>query len=231
VATASAAGDIPQVIGVISTPRREIPHRPGVLGVELDQTDGPAKVVVVRQDGAAKQAGLKAGDIVLKVDKTAVRSSDDLRHTIQTYQPSDVVDLVVKRADEQLNFTITLRGDSQENRSVRMNAMGTQLSSRATDFPSVIQHDSTIRAVDCGGPLVDLSGKVIGVNIARAGRTESYAIPADRVQSLVIDLKTGQFSPSRPLPGAVVKKSEEVKTDKPDEKKPDDSKSRDTSAE
>ena len=36
---------------------------------------------------------------------------------------------------------------------------------------------------DCGGPLVNLDGKVVGMNIARAGRTESYAIPCACVGS------------------------------------------------
>ena len=50
---------------------------------------------------------------------------------------------------------------------------------RSSDFVSVFQHDTVIRPVDCGGPIVDLSGKVIGINIVR-GRvwTETYALPA-----------------------------------------------------
>jgi len=36
---------------------------------------------------------------------------------------------------------------------------------------------------------------VIGINIARAGRTESYAIPADAAQSLLLDLMSGKLAP------------------------------------
>jgi serine protease Do len=42
---------------------------------------------------------------------------------------------------------------------------------------------------------VDLEGRVIGINIARAGRTESYAIPADIVTSLLEPLKSGKLAP------------------------------------
>ena len=38
---------------------------------------------------------------------------------------------------------------------------------------------------DCGGPLVDLEGRVLGINIARAGRVESYALPASVVRETV----------------------------------------------
>ena len=42
-----------------------------------------------------------------------------------------------------------------------------------------------LKPKDCGGPLVDLSGKVVGVNIARAGRVETLALPADTVEAIV----------------------------------------------
>ena len=41
---------------------------------------------------------------------------------------------------------------------------------------------------ECGGPLVDLDGRVIGLNIARAGRTETYAIPSEVILQLLPEL-------------------------------------------
>ena len=48
-----------------------------------------------------------------------------------------------------------------------------------------IQHDSVLRPIDCGGPVVDVDGKVVGLNIARAGRVESYALPSSLVRETV----------------------------------------------
>ena len=42
---------------------------------------------------------------------------------------------------------------------------------------------------------MDLDGKAVGINIARAGRTESYAIPSETVQALLTDLKSGKLAP------------------------------------
>jgi serine protease Do len=42
---------------------------------------------------------------------------------------------------------------------------------------------------------VDLDGKVIGINIARAGRTESYAAPTEAVLPLLYDLLSGKLPP------------------------------------
>ena len=46
-----------------------------------------------------------------------------------------------------------------------------------------------------GGPLVDLDGRVLGLNIARAGRVETWALPGDVIQPIMADLKAGKYSP------------------------------------
>ncbi|NOZ38750.1 MAG: serine protease, partial [Planctomycetes bacterium] len=69
--------------------------------------------------------------------------------------------------------------------------LGSSLSQRRFGFPSAFQHDTVIKPSDCGGPVVDLDGKVVGFNLARAGRTETYAIPADVVAGLIEEMKRG----------------------------------------
>ena len=49
----------------------------------------------------------------------------------------------------------------------------------------MIQHDSILAPAQCGGPICDLDGKVVGLNIARAGRVESFALPAAVVRESV----------------------------------------------
>jgi serine protease Do len=76
-----------------------------------------------------------------------------------------------------------------------MNLLGGPLSDRRTDFASALQHDSVLLPSQCGGPLVGLDGKVAGINVARAGRVESYAIPAATVGPLLAELKSGRLDP------------------------------------
>jgi S1-C subfamily serine protease len=64
------------------------------------------------------------------------------------------------------------------------------LSHRRDDFPAAIQHDTVLRPSDCGGPIVDVAGNVIGINIARADRTASYALPSAAVLELFDKLKS-----------------------------------------
>ena len=70
-----------------------------------------------------------------------------------------------------------------------MDRMGTEPSRRAEDFELAIQHDTALQAWQCGGPLVNLEGHAIGLNIARAGRVASYALPADLVRHAIQHLK------------------------------------------
>ena len=52
-----------------------------------------------------------------------------------------------------------------------------------------IQHDTVLQPWLCGGPLVDLDGKAIGLNIARAGRVATYALPASLVKRIYNELR------------------------------------------
>ena len=70
-----------------------------------------------------------------------------------------------------------------------MNRLGGELSRRAEGFQLAIQHDGVLQPWQCGGPLLNLDGKAIGLNIARAGRVASYALPAGLVRHLADDLK------------------------------------------
>lgn len=132
-----------------------------------------------------------------------MKGRKELVDTIHGYQPGETVELIVKRGDEELNVRVTLMSMSQLAHSDRgqpdraefQNSLGGALSDRRAGFPLAIQHDTVLRPSECGGPIVDLEGKVIGINIARAGRVESYAIPAATVKSVLADLISGKLSP------------------------------------
>ena len=63
---------------------------------------------------------------------------------------------------------------------------GGPFSGRRFGFGRVIAHDSVIGPQDCGGPLVGVDGQVLGINISRAMRSTSYAIPIEDVKAFVL---------------------------------------------
>lgn len=59
------------------------------------------------------------------------------------------------------------------------------------------QHDSMLTSKTCGGPIIDLSGSIVGINIARAGRVSSLALPVNEIRDVIEDLKTGDKAPEK----------------------------------
>lgn len=183
-------GRSPVGIGVVSVAGRRISPQRGVLGIELDESEtGPAVVKVLPGSGAA-EAGLQVGDIIMAVSGETVSTPRALVNKIGLFRPGDTLRLLVRRGDKEEEVQATLGNEltAMIDRQARQNMMGGPLSLRSGGFDVAIQHDTVLRPEDCGGPVVDLSGRVVGINIARAGRVESYALPAAAVRPVVAKL-------------------------------------------
>ena len=147
---------------------------------------------------AAEQAGLKAKDVILAIEGKGVLSAEALILAVQHYKPGETIKLKLQRGDKDIEIAATLgKRPASQTRGDFQNSMGSVLSKRRSGFPTVLQHDTVIRPEDCGGPLVDLDGNVVGLNIARAGRVMSYATPAEVVRPLLADLMSGKLPPPK----------------------------------
>jgi serine protease Do len=196
VATAGMSED-PLALGVLSVVRRAVPANPGVLGIRLAMEENPEGPTIdkIDDDSAAKKAGLKVGDIVTQVNGKSMANSDQLVKTIRGFHAGTNVKLTIRRGEEYRTIEATL----QARPAAFQDQLGQTLSKRAAGFPMALQHDTVLKPNQCGGPLVGLQGKVLGLNIARAGRVVSYAVPGDVVVGLLTDLKSGKLAPPTAL--------------------------------
>ncbi len=247
-----SAGKEPLAVGVVSVPQRAIPKQPGALGIQRKIVDGKeptkeAQIGTIYPNSAAAAAGLKVDDIITHINGKAVPTFEELATHVRTHSPGDVIHLRVKRGSEEFEVDVELSSMSvlpmmDDQRGNIQNRMGGKLSTRRHGFAKVIQHDTVLRPEDCGGPIVGLDGKVLGINIARAGRVESYALPFDLIQAALPDLKSGKFPPpaslGQPKPNPdekkVEKKAEEKKPEvkpKAEEKKAEEKKAEEKKAE
>ena len=71
-----------------------------------------ATIASVTPGEAAAAAGIKAGDVVLKVDDRVIGQSEDLAATIRSYAPGTKVTLTVKRDNDTRTVTVTLGSDA-----------------------------------------------------------------------------------------------------------------------
>ncbi|MEM8738692.1 MAG: trypsin-like peptidase domain-containing protein [Planctomycetota bacterium] len=179
----------PEAIGVLSAlPRRVHGVR---LGIRFGENrDGRVVIGATLPGMGAAEAGLQPGDLITGINGVPTTSSDDVIDNLRNVNAGDTLPITVERRGRSLTFPVEmrLRPLDPRDRNDVMNTMGNGLSLRRDGFPSIIQHDATIEPNQCGGPLLDLDGRCIGINIARAGRVEAYALPADVVAELLADL-------------------------------------------
>lgn len=177
----------PLAVGVISENSRKIVHRRGLLGTQLSNDEVGVKVEKVFPNTGAAKAGLQKGDVIKTIEGTELTDPQSVTRLLRNFAPGTILRTAFVRNGETKIVKILLGEpiSSFFSRSGFQNRMGGKLSKRREGFPSVFQHDCSLKPENCGGPIVDLDGKVIGLNIARAGRVESFAIPSRMLRERV----------------------------------------------
>jgi serine protease Do len=195
------------VIGVATRPYKAGDQAPktlringGWMGVSMEDVAEGVKLTLVSPGSPAEKAGLKTKDIVTHVNNKKVAGTEAMIAIVQKYNPEDEVSFHVKRGTDTMNIRVKLGKRPQGMGYNPQEMMGSTLSDRRGGFPSILQHDSVVKPADCGGPLVDLDGKVVGINIARAGRTETFAVPSESVLELLPELMSGKLAPPEEMP-------------------------------
>jgi serine protease Do len=183
--------------GVASTEPRKVrgarrpPRNRGFLGVQLGDAEPGARIRTVYEESAAKEAELQPEDVVVRAADKDVASSEDLVEIIGSRKPGDEVTLVVQRGGEELTVSAVLgKVPSQGRRGIdqRDRWGGGPFSERRTGFAHVISHDIPVPPELCGGPVYDIDGRCVGINVARALRVANYAVPADTARKVIEEL-------------------------------------------
>ena len=63
------------------------------------------------------------------------------------------------------------------------------------DFPEFFEHDMPLLPSQCGGPVIDLDGRAVGITVFR-GEYGCMAIPANCIERLLPELRTGKVPAS-----------------------------------
>jgi hypothetical protein len=111
---------------------------PDNLGIKLDHKRGNAIREVVADSFAAK-AGLRPGDVVVKVQDGLVFSAADFRFLLNKVAAKSKLLVEVERAGQPLAVVLDLEGDWRRVSPVRQRAFQNYLRTR-TDFPQWIFH-------------------------------------------------------------------------------------------
>ena len=173
--------------GIVSAKTREIPASGGAaLGVVLNGKSKLLEVDAVNEKSGAKEAGLQKGDVILAIEGKKLKKIEDIAEILKDRKAGSTVKMTYRRKGEEITVDVRLaaRGEMFTDQMNRNDQMSGEYSPRRSGFPRVMQHDILGSKSVVGGPLLDLDGRCIGMNIARANRAESFAIPVEDLKEL-----------------------------------------------
>ena len=164
----------------------------GIVVTNAHVIEGASRIVVTTLDGRELEAKVLGSDrdadlAVLKVSAKGLPSTP-LGQSTDLLMGETVVAIGNPFG---LSHTVTTGVLSARGRTVRSE----EGLASYTDF---LQTDTSINPGNSGGPLVDLAGRVIGINTAiiRGASGIGFAIPADRAARVVSDLlRFGELQP------------------------------------
>lgn len=200
----------PLAVGIVSVPRRDLdpPVSPAdtlplriaagrpevhgnakpITGYSLRAAFGQPRATAFHVWGAfglAWSAGVRPGDLLFRINGRRILAEGDLLEAVDHLRTGDVVPVRLERAGRMIDLQLPLAPEAR---------YAVEHNYRADDFPTVIECAVPFYSYECGGPIVDLTGRAIGVTIARVAPHGGMVIPGDRVRQLLPDLCSGKLA-------------------------------------
>ena len=139
------------------------------MGKELGISEiGGAYVASVGEDGAAAEAGIRKGDIIIAIDGVKIDHTTTITEQIAKHRPNDTVKISVKRGNDVKHFDVLLRNKAGK--------------------PELLTRESVDVVEVLGGKFVDASAKLcrqLGIKggVQVAGLKEGGLLARARVKS------------------------------------------------
>lgn len=127
---------------------------------KLDRTEG-AYVAEVTQEGGAKAAGIKEGDVIVAINATKVNSKTQLSEQVGKHRPGDQVSVTIRRDGSEKVFNVTLKNTKGSTSIVKES-----LSLLGAEFGEISQKDKDRLNIDQGVQILKItSGKLKNVGV------------------------------------------------------------------
>ncbi|MBN1415898.1 MAG: Do family serine endopeptidase [Bacteroidales bacterium] len=99
----------------------------------LDKIEG-VYVTDVRDNSAAREAGIERDDIILKINEIEVNSTAELQEQVGRYRPGDKITVLIKRKGKVKQFEVTLRNLQGDTNIVKNGTYDTILGAKVVEL-------------------------------------------------------------------------------------------------
>lgn len=202
------------ITGVVTQPNRDAPKKgyelnhssekpTAYLGVTFSAETSTPVIETIELGSPADKIGILEGDEIIEFEGFPVSTIESLAELLTKRSPGEKVEILMKRGKEEVKLRPILdvrpataagsfdrEASQRDGRLSELSAQGGDLSKRRDGFPHVLYHDQPLSPRLTGTPLVNLNGEVVGINIARAMRHRSLAIPSLTLDAVVENLRS-----------------------------------------
>ncbi|MES2731887.1 MAG: Do family serine endopeptidase [Bacteroidota bacterium] len=125
----------------------------GYLGVSIRSLDGKLAteknigiyegvyVDGLAENGSAKSAGIKEGDVIVKIDGISVRSSSELQELIARHKPGEKVVVTLNREGKEKEMSVELKTREGKNEIVKRDEKADLINSLGVNFQELTEKE------------------------------------------------------------------------------------------
>ena len=151
--------------------------------------DASCEIGAISKNSPAQKSGLRRGDLILSVGPYKVKRWGGLVGALRRYDVGKPFELKVKRSGQEMTLEMSLEPRAQKTPRPEKIDYFTKAAggvrTRRTNFTKVLEHDVPLRPELCGGPVFNLKGELLGMNLARYDRTSTFFIPISELDEIL----------------------------------------------
>jgi len=139
-------------------------------------------VADVLEDGAAKSAGIKKGDIIIKINDKEVNSVPALQETVSMNRPGDKIKVIALRNGKEMEFTATLKDQKGNTKIVEdkteeiRNNLGAEFAVASKTELAKFGLENGVKVTSVGNGKLKAAGITKGFIITRIDKKKVYTI-------------------------------------------------------
>lgn len=157
----------------------------GYLGAGVELKDSKLVFSMVAPNSPASLAKLEVGGEIVSINGVSLKDPESFVKVVQKNRPDDVLKLVVAKSNKVDTLAIKLGRRPMVTSTHIAEKFTDGKSERRDGFANAFVHDGKLKPSECGGPVFDINGKFMGINMARYSRTSSIAVTAPEVRKFV----------------------------------------------